>query len=417
MPELYNFSKKQILCLTWWSPQSKYYNKTAIICDGAIRSGKTFCMSLSFVLWAFANFNNEHSFAICGKTIGSLKRNIIRPLIPFLKSIGISTKQKTSENYLDLSIKNKCLRFYFFGGKDEGSASLIQGITLAGILFDEVALMPRSFVEQGIARCSVQNSRIWFNCNPDNPQHWFYKEWILNKSKKKALYIHFKMKDNPSISKKILNRYKSLYSGAFYQRFVEGKWVASSGLIYPMFSKDIHVVKNLPDDFDRYIISCDYGTVNPASFGLWAEYQQKWFRIKEYYFDSKKHGFLKTDAEHYLALLELAGDHEIEKVIVDPSAASFIEVINRNQKFEVQKAQNDVVNGIRKVSDMLKDNRILFSENCEDSIREFFLYRWKDNSSDSPVKQNDHAMDDIRYFVSYITQEVQEDFFVCSYNR
>ncbi|MGN1131200.1 MAG: PBSX family phage terminase large subunit, partial [Ruminococcus sp.] len=230
------FSKKQMRVLTWWCKGSRYAHKDAIICDGAVRSGKTFCMSLSFVFWMFYKFNGM-SFAICGKTIRSARRNIITPMISTLKSLGFDVNEKLSENFIVIKYKGRENRIYIFGGKDESSASLVQGMTLAGVLFDEVALMPRSFVEQALARCSVEGSTFWFNCNPEYPAHWFYRNWILNAKKKNALYIHFTMEDNPSLSKETLERYKTLYTGTFYQRFILGKWVATSGAIYPFMNE------------------------------------------------------------------------------------------------------------------------------------------------------------------------------------
>lgn len=403
--------------LTWWCKNAATHGCDGIICDGAVRSGKTFSMSLSFILWAFAHYN-QCDFAMCGKTIASLKRNVITPLIKTLTSLGFDCIEKTSRNYLDIAYTDTHNRFYYFGGKDESSASLIQGITLAGVLLDEVALMPRSFVEQALARCSVKGSKFWFNCNPENPFHWFYLEWIQKYKQKNIVYLHFRMEDNPSLSKVIRKRYQSLYSGAFYDRFVLGKWVAADGLVYSMFSQQKHVTSSLPDAFDKYYISCDYGTVNPASFGLWGQSKGRWYRITEYYYDSKIAKEHKTDEEYYLELVKLAGKRTIMAVIVDPSAKSFIECIKRHGRFTVIPASNDVLAGIQQVAEMLKKEQLLIHQSCTDSIREFSLYSWEsDESRDQPKKKNDHAMDDIRYFVSTITIKKDEQFFVCSTTR
>lgn len=412
------FSKKQLTLLTWWCKNSKFNNYDAVICDGAVRSGKTSCMSLSFVLWTFSKLNN-HSFAICGKTITSLRRNVIVPLVTTLNQLGFECIQKNSQNFMEVKYGNKTNKFYFFGGKDESSASLIQGITLSGVMLDEVALMPRSFVEQALARCSVEGSKFWFNCNPEHPFHWFYLEWIKKSQQKNALYLHFKMEDNPSLSKNIIKRYSSLYSGAFYKRFVLGEWVVASGLIYTMFEPCKHIVDNVNFNFEKYYISCDYGTVNPTSMGLWGLYNNKWYRIKEFYYDSKKFNKQKTDQEYYSHLLELSYGLDIEAVIIDPSAASFIQCIRNHGKLQVVKANNDVLTGIRYVSDLLHSDKLKFHSSCLDSIREFSLYVW-DNSSekDCPKKQFDHAMDDIRYFVSTVLAKKElDDFFVLSTTR
>ena len=194
--------------MNWWS-DTHYKDHDAIICDGAVRSGKTLSMSLGFVLWASYSFNGG-SLAICGKTVTSLRRNVITPLLPILRSYGFICIEKVSRSYIDLTFLGNTNRFYLFGGKDEGSASLIQGMTLSGVFLDEAALMPRSFVEQALARCSVSGSKMWFNCNPDNPAHWFYNEWIKKAKEKHALYVHFTMDDNPSLSESLKERYKRL---------------------------------------------------------------------------------------------------------------------------------------------------------------------------------------------------------------
>lgn len=385
--------------LTWWK-SGRYRNYDAVICDGAVRSGKTLCMSVSFAAWAMACFNGG-VFAICGKTITSLKRNVVTPLLSALRGLGFTCSEKVSGGYADISAGGRTNRFYFFGGKDEGSAALIQGITLCGVLLDEVVLMPRSFVEQALARCSAEGSKLWFSCNPSYPYHWFYREWILKAQDKNALYLHFTMDDNPSLSDEVRNRYKRLYSGVFYDRFILGKWVAAEGVVYPMFSEKRHIARNLPETFEGYAVSCDYGTVNPSSFGLWGRNGDVWYRIDEYYYSSKREGMSRTDEEHYEGLCKLIGGRTVQGIIVDPSAASFIECIRRHGKYPVIAAKNDVVSGIRLCSDALRNGRIMFSESCTDILREFSLYRWDEaRSGDVPIKENDHAMDDMRYFVT-----------------
>ena len=412
------FSEKQLTVLSWWHPSSKYSGFDGIICDGAVRSGKTTCMSISFVAWAFYYFDDT-SFAICGKTIASLKRNIITSLIPQLREMGFSCKEKMSQNLIEISYGKRTNRFYLFGGKDEGSASLIQGMTLGGVLLDEVALMPRSFTEQALARCSLSNSRFWFNCNPENPMHWFYEEWIKKAEEKNCLYLHFLMKDNPSLSESVIRRYENLYSGAFYERFVLGKWVAVDGLVYPEVANGKYVSRPAESTFEQYYVSCDYGTVNPTSFGLWGKTKNVWFRFDEFYYSSRAQGRQKTDEEYYSHLCEFTEGLNIEAVIIDPSAASFIECIRRHGKFKVIPAKNDVTDGIRKVQSALRDGKILISPDCKSALREFSLYRWDEGAvKDTPKKENDHAMDEIRYFVSTVLGKNDDDgFFALAANR
>lgn len=406
MSDFAAFSPKQLAVLTWWCSKSGVEDKNGIICDGAVRSGKTLCMSISFICWAFYTFKNT-SFALCGKTIASLRRNVVTPLLPVLGELGFCCDFKISRNYLEISRANITNRFYLFGGRDESSASLIQGMTLGGVMFDEVALMPRSFVEQALARCSLEHSKYFFNCNPEHPYHWFYTEWIKKHKEKNSLYLHFTMDDNPSLSEEVKERYKNLYSGAFYERFVLGKWVTADGLVYPMFSTERHV-KKYDGIISEYYLSCDYGTVNPFSLGLWGRGKDGWYRLDEYYHSGRDSGVQYTDEEYYRALEKLVDGKKIKALIIDPSAASFIQTVKRYGKYKVIKAQNDVMSGINRVCQALKNEEIFISPNCTDAIREFSLYRW-DNSirCDAPKKENDHAMDDIRYFVSTVMNSIQ----------
>lgn len=405
MSKYKQFSAKQLRVLTWWMhPEiSKKYN--AVIADGSIRSGKTMSMSNGFVFWAMNRFENQN-FAICGKTVGSCYRNVIKPLIQMISG-RYQVKYLRSENLMIIKQGAKTNYFYIFGGKDESSQDLIQGITLAGVLLDEVALMPRSFVEQALARCSVTGSRFWFNCNPDTPYHWFYKEWIEKSEDKKALYLHFNMDDNLTLSEEVKDRYKSLYSGSFYDRYIEGLWVAADGLVYPMFSRDKCIVPTQNRSYTMYYVSIDYGTLNPFSAGLWGLCGGVWYRIGEYYYDGREHGRQKTDDEYYTELDKLVGGRNIRSIIIDPSAASFITLIRRKGKYAVLKADNAVLDGIRETATCLQTGKIKFNDCCENTFKEFSSYVWdtkhaEATGEDKPMKVHDHAMDDIRYFVKTV---------------
>ena len=410
------FSPKQRRVLTWWMPGNRDAGFEAIVCDGAVRSGKTMAMGLSFFLWASACFDGKR-FGICGKTIGSLRRNVLSEILPKLEAMGAVWKEKRTENLVTLRLLGHENQFYTFGGRDEGSASLIQGITFAGVLLDEVALMPRSFVEQACARCSVSGSRLWFNCNPAGPEHWFYKSWILEAEQRNCLRLHFTMEDNPSLTEAIRQRYEKLYSGVFYRRFVLGQWVQAEGRVYDFFEPDM--VRLPPKEpLEKYCISCDYGTVNPTSMGLWGLRAGIWYRIKEFYFDSRAKKRQMTDAEYADALERLAGNRQIAAVIVDPSAASFMEVLRR-RGHRVRKANNDVLAGIRLTADHLKKGSVVICQNCTDCLREMDSYVWDQQGSgkDRVRKENDHAMDDMRYFVSTVLGEQTGGFAVCSVER
>ena len=331
------FSEKQMQVLCWWGEKSPHRNKLAVICDGAVRSGKTTCMGISFFLWAMARFQNT-SFAVCGKTIRSVRRNVVAELIPKLKSMGFSMRVRQAENEIILSYQGRENRFYLFGGRDESS---------------------------------------------------------------------------PSLSEDVRKRYRTMFSGAFYSRFIEGKWTAATGLIYP-FALDL--LCEVPKaDFERYAVSIDYGTVNPTSMGLWGLLCGVWYRADEYYFDARLENTRRTDEEHFKGFLELIRGRTPDVIVCDPSAASFITLL-QSRGFAVTAAKNDVLNGIRMTATALRTGQIKVTKGCVDAAREFSLYRWADDGArDVPVKENDHAMDDIRYFVSTVLGAGES--FACAVQR
>lgn len=396
---------KQLISMNWWQMKT-FRERDAIICDGSIRSGKTISMTVGFVLWSMSQFDDQ-VFAICGKTIESLRRNVILHMPQWLEGI-FSVQERRSENRVTITGLGRRNTYFLFGGKDEGSAALIQGMTLAGVLFDEVALMPRSFVEQAMARCSVEGSRYWFNCNPESPAHWFYTEWIKGDQpiKKNALHLHFTMDDNLTLSPKVRKRYENQYAGVFYERFILGRWKIAEGLVYPFFAADpgrYLYTGHIEGLMGAFYVSIDYGTHNPCSMGLWCVNDHRAIRIAESYYDSRKERKQRTDEEHYAQLDQLAAGRHIRYVVVDPSAASFIETIRRHGKFHVLAADNHVLNGIRVTAALMNAGRLLIHESCKDSLEEFQSYCWDDKAQeDKVVKENDHAMDDIRYFANTV---------------
>ena len=399
------FSKKQRQILNWWTDTSPVKDYDGIIADGAIRSGKTLCMSLSFIMWAMANYNGEN-FGMCGKTIGSFHRNVLSVLMKTLPSRGYYYDYRRGDKLLIIKRGNTENYFYIFGGKDEASQDLVQGITLAGCFFDEVALMPESFVNQATARCSVAGSKLWFNCNPASAQHWFKIRWVDKSDKRRLVYLHFTMEDNLSLSEAIKERYKNQYSGAFYDRYIRGLWVAAEGVIYDMFEYDKHVVKIkdiAPKLTNTCYVSCDYGTQNPMVFKLWVKgVDNKWYCTREYYYNGREMRKQKTDAQYVEDLKTFIGEAKPRAIIVDPSAASFITALN-NAGFPVLKAKNNVMDGIRFVSVCLKKQKIAYTDLCTETIREYGEYVWDDKALekgiDQPLKTNDHCMDADRYFL------------------
>lgn len=386
-------SEKQMKILAF--PYTKY---EAIICDGAIRSGKSSIMMWAFVKWGMMNFDGQR-FAICGKSVDSCIKNVIQPFLAMsLARETYRLRWRRIDKVLEVQNGNITNLFEVFGGKDESSFALIQGRTLAGVFLDEVALQPRSFVEQALARCSVTGSRFWFNCNPGPPSHWFYQEWIKQTERHKALHLHFLLEDNPALDPEIVERYKNTYAGVFYRRYILGEWCVADGLVYPMFDKAKHIATEQHSG-GVYYISIDYGTLNPTAMGLWQLRNGKATMLKEYYYDGRKQKRQKTDEEYADDLEAFAEGYQIERVIVDPSAASFKETLRRRGKFAVMDANNAVLDGIRLTGSLLLAGRILFDASCENTFDEFGSYCWDEKKeTDAVVKESDHAMDMMRYF-------------------
>lgn len=410
------FSKKQRQIFTWWLPNSPVREAGGIIADGAIRSGKTVSMSLSYTMWSMANYDGQN-FIMAGKTISSFKRNVLQNLKLMLTSRGYHWIYHISgdfPNMLEVSRNGRTNYFYIFGGKDEGSQDLVQGITAAGAFFDEVALMPESFVNQATARCSVEGATWWFNCNPAGPMHWFKLEWIDKRIKKRLLYLHFTMDDNLSLSEKVKEKYRAMYAGVFYLRYIKGLWVVAEGLIYTMLTDD-----NLYTDQERPValkntamkaITVDYGTTNPCVFlEVWDDGQTIWID-QEYRWDSRSEEARRsanpqrTDAQYADDMTEFMGMEPQNQcmVVVDPSAASFITEL-RSRGLYVKPANNEVADGIRVVGSLLaKRNIRINKDNCKGLISEMQSYVWDDKAAErgeeKPVKQKDHGPDALRYY-------------------
>lgn len=284
------------------------------------------------------------------------------------------------------------------------------------MFLDEVALMPQSFVNQALARCSVKGSKYWFNCNPEGPNHWFKVEWIDKKKEKNILHLHFTMDDNPSLDEETKERYRKMFVGVFFQRFILGLWVLAEGIIYPNFDKIKHCIKpvDIPKKFDFFYVSSDYGITNPQVFLLcgikYIDGKPQVWILDEYYNKGTKKNksgqeekITKTDDMFLKDYKKLIKDIDVRKVIIDPSATSLINLFKQN-KIAVKEADNSVIDGINLVLNWLDEERIhIVEEKCPNIIREFNSYIWdekaQEKGEDKPIKQNDHALDALRYLL------------------
>lgn len=419
-----DFSEKQLKALTWWSKESPYSEYNGIIADGSIRAGKTVSVAVSFILWAMHTYDRQN-FAMCGKTVGTFRRNVWNWLKMVLNARGYTITESHTNNTIIIDSGRAVNYFYIFGGRDESSQDLIQGMTLAGLYCDEVALMPESFVNQATGRCSIPGAKIWFNCNPESPMHWFLKNWIEKQDQKRMLHLHFTMDDNPSLSDAVRERYETQYGhgGVFYERFILGLWVMAQGAIYKDAWSDelffdeakLKFIYSNRRLYRRYI-AIDYGTVNPMVFlDIWDDGDTSWV-VREYYWNSREDGKTEKDNSQYgddLMRFVSDIDYPPTAVIIDPSAESFkTEMRNRGLRakatLDTINADNRVLEGIRAVSRLLTRRKIRFYKPlCPMTIQEMTSYCWDDKAlqqtgKEKPLKVRDHAPDALRYFVNTI---------------
>lgn len=353
-------------------------------------------MAVGFILWSMTQFEKQ-AFAICGKTIESLRRNVILHLPQWLEGIFV-VQERRSENKLIISIGGRRNTYFLFGGKDEGSAALIQGMTLAGVLFDEVALMPRSFVEQATARCSVEGSRYWFNCNPESPAHWFYNEWIKGDQpdRKNALHLHFTMDDNLILPTAIRRRYEKQYAGVFYDRYVRGIWANADGMVYPDFDQQVHYVSlsKVPlHEIKKWIVGVDFGWEHYGVFVLIGITEDgRYFLVREW---AAQHRHIDRWVDIARSIKRELGNINF---YCDTARPDLVQKL-RESGIRAIYARKDVLAGISEVASLYKQRRLLVvRENVRRFPEEIYSYVWKPGA-DEPVKENDDVQDAIRYAI------------------
>ncbi len=385
------FTKKQKELLRVFKKRNL---KRINILHGSVRSGKTW---ISLVLWAFwiSTMPKDKQYLMVAKTLTALRRNCLDLLESLVgkRNFTYSIPKKEAELF--------GRKIYLEGVNDARAESKIRGMTLQGAYCDELTLFTEDFFSMLLSRLSEKNAKLFGTTNPDSPNHWLKVNYLDRKDELDMFVMPFLIEDNEFLDAKYVEELKKEYTGVFYDRFIRGLWVIAEGLVYPMFDKKSHILEECKEPTDKhfeYYISIDYGTINPCSMGLWRLEMDRAVRVKEVYFDSKKKKKQLTDEEYYSMLEGLAEDKNIAAVIVDPSAASFIETIRRHGRFVVRKANNEVVDGIRVTGSLLQNGKLFFCKCCEDSIREFGLYRWDEKAAeDKVIKDFDHAMDDIRY--------------------
>lgn len=388
------YTKKQRQLLELWK-QKKLCRINLL--EGSVSSGKTW---VSLVLWGFwvATMPTDKLYLMCGKSLTTLKRNCLIPLEELFGRSNFQFSTSAKEAYLFGR------RILLEGANDARSESKIRGLTLQGAYCDELTLFPKDFFVMLLSRLRVPGAKLIATTNPDSPEHWLKKEYIDRRTELDMLVVRFLLDDNTTLDPQYVTAVKAEYTGVFYNRFILGEWCLAEGIVYPQFDRTQHV-RQLDSPQGKWYISVDYGTLNAFSAGLWCYDGKQAYRAAEWYYSGREQRRQLTNAQYLKHIQALAEGKKIESVIVDPSAASFITEL-RQAGLTVRKGRNDVVDGIRRVSTALQQGKLLFSPDCRDCIREFSLYRWDEKAAeDRPIKENDHAMDDVRYFVSTILRQ------------
>ncbi len=367
------------------------------IWEGAVRSGKTIT---SLVRWLeFIKRHPNENLIMIGKTARTLKRNVIDILLSICGDCATFNISR-GELYIEGSL------IYTADANDERSHEKIRGITLAGAYGDEITLWPQSLFNTLLSRLSVEGAMFFGTTNPDSPYHWLKREFIDRAGNLDMRVFHFLLEDNPNISEQYINALKKEYSGLWYKRFIEGMWVQAEGAVFDMWDEDKHVSNNIPE-CEEYYIGIDYGTANPTAFILAGKVNGIWYAVDEYYWDSAERGRQKTDYDYAQDLIAFIGETQVEKIFIDPSAASFRAECAKHGLF-TEDADNSVVPGIRRMSSLLNGEKLFVSQKCQNLRREFSSYVWDAKAQlrgeDKPLKQNDHALDALRYIINS-TQE------------
>lgn len=383
------FTEKQT---EFWGNATRRWN----VKEGATRSGKTF-LDYFHIPKRICACTGNGLIVLLGNTKGTLERNILEPMRDIW---GEELVGSIGSNNTAMLFGKKC---HALGADKVSQVSKLQGAGMEYCYGDEITTWNQEVFSMLKSRLDKPNSAFDGTCNPDSPNHWFLKFLLGDADVYRQRYQIY---DNPKLTPEFVKNLEKEYAGTvYYERFILGNWALAEGLIYPMFSKDKHISDAIPQD-GEYYISMDYGTLNPCSMGLWCVTYDKAYRISEFYHDGRETKKLMTDEEYYQELEKLAGDRVIQSVIIDPSAASFIETVRRHGRFSVKKAKNTVLDGIRNTATYLAQERLVIHPVCEDAIREFGMYSWDDTQGeDKPIKENDHAMDDIRYFCNTILRK------------
>lgn len=361
---------------------------------GATGSGKSFVDYAVTIPKRLLALRGEGLAVMLGNTRGTLERNILEPMRSIWGQDLVGNIR--SDNTVSLFGR----KVYALGADNKKHIQRIQGATFEYVYGDEVTTWAEGVFQMLKSRLRCKHSCFDGTCNPDNPRHWF-KHFLDSDA---DIYQQHYTIDDGCLPPDTVEALKREYAGTiFYGRYILGEWVAAEGLVYDMFSAERHVIDDVETEGD-YFVSCDFGIQNATVFLLWRKMrgENKWVCLREWYHSGRESKVQKTTAELVSGLKMLCGDIMPRLVIVDPSAAALI-VDMRRAGFHVQAADNDVINGISEVGSMLSQDRLLFASACKHTLDEFGIYAWDTRAADAgydrPIKDNDHCMDAVRYFV------------------
>lgn len=366
------------------------------ILDGSVRSGKTIASLVAWIMFVAEAPPGE--LLMVGKTERTLKRNVLDPLEQMVGSKYFKLNRGAGEAMIFGR------RIYLAGANDERAEGKIRGMTIVGAYGDEITLWPESFFTMLLSRLSVPGARFIGTTNPDSPYHWLKVNYLDRVGELSLKSWHFTLEDNLNLAPAYVEALKKEYTGLWYKRFILGLWVQAEGAVYDMWDDKLHAVDELPQTFERFYVGVDYGTNNPTVFLLIGQVGDKLYVIDEYYWDSKKTGRQKTDAEYSNDLRQFITGRIPRAIIIDPSAASFITQLRRDGIGPIKQADNTVLDGIRNVASFLTGGRLfVYKHKCPNLLKEFSSYVWdakaQAKGEDKPVKQNDHCLDALRYVV------------------
>lgn len=386
-----SFSPKQVEYL-------QHCNHRWNIKVGATGSGKSWLDYAVVIPQRILACAGDGAIVLLGNTRGTLCRNIIDPMR------DIWGEALVSGLHSDSTVQLFGRRCHVLGADNKKHMARIQGMTVEYAYGDELTTWSEDVFQMLKSRLRCPHSVFDGTCNPDAPSN-FVKRFL--DSGADVFCQTSTIDDNPFLPPDFVRQLKQEYQGTvYYDRFILGRWALAEGRIYDMFDPAQHTADAADRTYSAYYISMDYGTQNPTAMLLWGKREKTWYLIDEYYHSGRDSHRQKTDEDYYAELVRLAGDRRITAVVIDPSAASMIACIRAHGRFQIRKAHNEVLDGIRNTASALNSGRIRLCRNCEATLREIELYVWDAQASrtgeDKPVKENDHAMDAMRYFVQTV---------------